>query len=373
MHMRQSQLAVLFAATVAAATVCAAQTTPKTPRADLRARAGAISELCFHPNGKFIASSHAADERIRIWDIASRRVIDTLEVRSAVMEGPTRRKTAVVERLLFTSDGSKLLAAYSDSLRPGGVQCWDIGPDGKAIGAPRALASDIPGMRALTLSPDSSRFAINEPNPETRGERIGIYDLQTGKLVDSLSEARLGVSFLAFIPGTESLISAGGGRAIQWDLTTGAQLRKVHSSREAITAMPVSADGKLLASGGMDDKVLVWELESATKKHEIKAESAGVTAVAFSPSGKSIVTGGVDGTIRVWSAVTGSQREVWRRHQKRPEAIAFAPDGKTVATAGQDEIVFLWDFSEPEKEDPPVVDIRDRSKNETASKKEPDK
>lgn len=323
------------------------------PRADLRARQGTISQICFHPSGKFLASSHANDERIRIWDIAERRAVATLGVRLAVIEGATREKTAEVEGMAFSPDGTRLYEAYSDLRGPGGIQHWTIKPDGQPDGRHETLLERAEGLRAFALSPDGSRYAVNMPDAELSGQKISIRESIKGEVQFELREPRLAVSYLEFVPESPRLVSGGGITTTVWDLDSKKPLRTFGGHKNALTALCVSPDGKLLATGGADDKIFVWNLEDGAKKHEIKSDTGGTTALAFSRSGRSLVSAGGDMSLRVWSVGTGKLRETLRRHTRKPLTLAFSPDGKTLASAGQDEIVFLWDFTEPAEEEKP--------------------
>lgn len=325
-------------------------------RGDLRARQGTISRICFHPSGKFLASSHANDERIRVWDLATGRTVATLQVRLAVIEGATREKTAEVEGMAFSPDGTRLYEAYSDLRGPGGVQHWTLKPDGQADGRHQTLLERAEGLRAFALSPDGARCAVNMPDAELSGQKISIRESLKGEVQFELREPRLAVSYLEFVPNSAWLVSGGGITATLWDLDSKKPLRTFGGHKNALTTLCVSPDGKLLATGGVDDKIFIWNIADGTKKHEIKGDTGGVTALAFSRTGRSLVSAGGDLSLRVWSVSTGQMREALRRHTKKPLTLAFSPDGKTLASAGQDEIVFLWDFAEPAEEEKPSED-----------------
>src|SRR5262249_28059811 len=69
----------------------------------------------------------------------------------------------------------------------------------------------------------------------------------------------------------------------------------------------------------------------------------GVSAMAMSPDGKLLATGSLDDTARLWEAASGKTHGPPLRHQDRVRAVAFSPDGKLLATASEDRTVRVWD------------------------------
>jgi WD40 repeat protein len=83
--------------------------------------------------------------------------------------------------------------------------------------------------------------------------------------------------------------------------------------------------------------VVSWTLE--TRRHR-----GTFSAVALSPDGKLIATGGIDGTIRIWDAADGHLVKALVGHGYHCYALAFSPDGSTLASGGiNDQVVHLWD------------------------------
>jgi dipeptidyl aminopeptidase/acylaminoacyl peptidase len=105
-----------------------------------------------------------------------------------------------------------------------------------------------------------------------------------------------------------------------------------------ITSIAFSPDGKVLAAGQDDYRVILWDVPTWHELGAISFPRKGAQAerpwandtLAFSPDGRYLVTSRYDDFTRLWEVATGT--EVW--HQREPGSAAFSPDGKLLVTAG---------------------------------------
>ncbi|TVU21572.1 hypothetical protein EJB05_31218 [Eragrostis curvula] len=85
----------------------------------------------------------------------------------------------------------------------------------------------------------------------------------------------------------------------------GSILREISSARASTSSVlccHFSSDGKLLATGGHDKKVVLWDTETLKQKSTLEEHSALISDVRFSPCIPRIATSSFDKTIRVWDA-----------------------------------------------------------------------
>jgi len=123
-----------------------------------------------------------------------------------------------------------------------------------------------------------------------------------------------------------------------------ATAQRAPAGDNAITAMAFSADGRLIAAGLRDSRIVVWDAASGQQLRAwVAHQGAPVSGLAFSPDGTTIASGGRDSALRLWDAATGKLRESATGHEQPIREIAYSPDGRSLATTGEDSRVVLWD------------------------------
>lgn len=115
----------------------------------------------------------------------------------------------------------------------------------------------------------------------------------------------------------------------QWE---GIRLSDGHTA--AVRNVVFSPDGRLIVSGGEDNRVIVWDSVRRERLATFNDHSGWITAVAFSPDGRFFATGSTDTTIIIWDAQRLQKAEVLQGHQGRLVALAFSPDGQYLVSSG---------------------------------------
>jgi WD40 repeat protein len=187
---------------------------------------------------------------------------------------------------------------------------------------------------SVAVSPDGSLVASG-------GGRL--YDARTGTLLrvfgDSWDENGPGGKGVAFSPDGRTLAAAGFHKDKLigiFDVQTGKRLQSLAGHTEwEIDAVAFSPDGKLLASTGVDKQLLVWELATGKLRHRLANQTSRIPALTFSPDSATLAAGG-DQTIRLWDVATGRLRKVLEGHRDWVCTLAFSPDGRTIASGSCD-------------------------------------
>jgi WD40 repeat protein len=167
--------------------------------------------------------------------------------------------------------------------------------------------------------------------------------------VARIGTVRLRQSFVgcvAFSPNGRVLASGGRDDKIRfWDPATGKEVRSFAVNKQGLNAIAFSRDGALLASAGQDPEIIVWRMASGEELYKVKCRDP-LTSIAISPDGKLVASGDQNNAVRVWDVNTGKEIQCSQGKEGYGViAVAFSPDGKTLAAARGDGPIQLWNVA----------------------------
>ncbi len=125
------------------------------------------------------------------------------------------------------------------------------------------------------------------------------------------------------------------------------KVKSVHKG--SVWSVATSDDGKLVASGSVNNRICVWDIESDNLAYleghfDIPSTTKGVTSVAFAPKSKYLASAGADHTVRIWDLETRRSIQVLSGHVDEVRSVAFSKDGSFLASGSRDNSVRLWDW-----------------------------
>jgi len=151
------------------------------------------------------------------------------------------------------------------------------------------------------------------------------------------------VNTLAINPDSHTLASGGDDKNIKlWDLNTQKILASLSGHSQAVKSVAFSPDGKILATASDDKTIKLWEVKTLKEICTLLGHSHAVKSVAFSPDGQILASGSWDKTIKLWDVNTGTEICTITGHQLQVNSVAFSPQGQLLASASYDRTIRLW-------------------------------
>jgi len=239
-------------------------------------------------------------------------------------------------------------------------------------------------ISSIDFSPDGRYLAAASLDGKVR-----VYDWSAravGKpLVELAGSERIGYPVL-FDPAGKRLF-VGGKTPTVYNTADWAEAGKLQAVHSWVYDIAFSADGKLFATAGGDDKTVgVWNAATLKLERQLKGHTDKIFAVAFDRRGGSLVSGGRDRTVRVYRIVEGwketkvvtrhtaavmsltmspnenicvstsfngealllevgdyDERDALRRHADSATCAGFSRDGRFLVTGSWDNFVYLYD------------------------------
>ena len=342
---------------------------------------GSVEAVRFSPDGTLLAVStlgdNATDSGVRIWDVASGRLVAQLAAGSSLAVGAIAWRPdgqAVAAQLL---QASGLAGIYEWNPWTGGQMRMVAGADG--AGVVLSLTYSAADRLALGSADGSvelwdtgavtriSRHTDHADNAQTHqaGDPISVQVASSGALIASASpldpmirlwDGRTGAAVrafpdligggtgptsLAFSPSGDTLYTTSGANSIaEWDPKNGAYLSSLVQGPRGGTstgkppfALAVSRDGHTRVAVDIDGTVLRWH----TNSNWLPGPTAAVTSLAFAPGGRTVSAGDFDGALYSWNAATGkldSGTAVATGTSGGVQEIAYTPDGTLITGTG---------------------------------------
>jgi WD40 repeat protein len=275
-----------------------------------------VNSAAFSPDGRQIISG-SWDQTIKLWDIATGRIIRTFE-----------ENTSHVYSVAFSPDGRQILSG-SD----GFVKLWD-----KATGnGIRTFYGDLRQVYSIAFSPDGRQILASSGNTI-------IWDVATGREIRKFTGTRA-----TFSPDGRQILSASLDGIIRlWDTSTGREIRTFMGQPGLIVSLEFSHDGKHIVSNIRDFNInesiiKIWDVSTSREIITFTGYSSYVHSVMFSPDGTQILYGLGEGIIILSDISTGRIRRTFSGHAGQVLAAIFNTDGRYILSSSSDRTIKLWD------------------------------
>ena len=354
---------------------------PELPRT-LAGHSSPVFALAFSADGRSLVSG-GTDRTIQRWDLSSptnkpeslsgyAQEIHSIAVsrKNEVFAGTGKGTIAVWD---LKAKDPRLAERINLPLTQGeSVRCVSlVGEDGKVMafgtsGGRIFLWNPARQELSESSSPNAKPVLCIASSPDGRtfasGSDEGItFWSAAGQLMGEVPSEKGTVSALAFRPDGQVLASnTAGNEIVFWDIARkqpldlpalAKDLNGPDAHAKHVTSLVFSPDGKQLAAGDADEKVLLWDATTGARiSNEPLCEFDNPTyspvhALAYSSTGK-LAAAGRDPKILLCDAASSPSKPAVKRlekHKAKVSSLAFSPDGETLASASEDGALILWD------------------------------
>lgn len=254
-----------------------------------------ISHAMSIPDGKIFTVSPDALQlvsyspyHVSLWDVQTGTLTQTLKEEPYDLADWRRSDTRKDFKVATFSNDSKLLFVA-------GTGAW-VYDSGQVLAEPY---TGYPYPRRIMFSPDNAHFAACADNcriGDFKDNSVALSDCATDFGFNPAGDLLVGLKYQCYRdtggPFHEVAI---------WQVATGKVLENLPIPEADLTSVAFSTDGRLIAVGQADGKILLIETESLKVLATLSGHNGAVDHLAFSKTGQWLASSAVDGSIRFWN------------------------------------------------------------------------
>jgi len=130
---------------------------------------------------------------------------------------------------------------------------------------------------------------------------------------------------------------------------------RLESHTSGVYAVSFSPDGKIIASGDAEGKIILWSSEGKIIPTPILKHEGAIWSIRFSHNGLFFASASFDKTVKIWDK-SGKLLHTLK-HEDQVYDLSFSKDGNRIASAGKNGNIIIWDI----KNEQPWKILRDKN------------
>lgn len=293
--------------------------------------------LALSPDGTLLAAGTSRGA-LKLWRASNGEDVATVE---------NAHEQSILEMAFVSNE--ILLTGSQD----GTLFAWDL----KSTPPTSRLIREFSNPLTFCLSEDRTRLAISTSrSSEVNSPSTAIlFSLDKDLTLQQLRRGRISpdlVSSLVYFGENHGVVAADyqGDLIFMPESDLAPEVRPAIPTRlkgsELLLALASTRDGKLVASGAKDGRILLWNAAEKRVIRVLPGHQGGVDRLCFSNSGVRLASASDDGEIRIWTTTDSSATEQTLALDFDCWAMSVRPGGKSFAVAGHAGKVRIFSASD---------------------------
>jgi serine/threonine-protein kinase len=304
------------------------------PQAELRGHNSVVSAVALTSDGRFAATGDV-DGKIRVWDLAA----------SEPTEVGRLMRPSEIQAITFAPRDPELIA-FGEVQNGNAALCrWDW-PVNRLVPWNEFGKSNQFGIGCVEFAADGAMIAAGV-GPQAIVGQVNKREAGRWRVFKNQGAA---LQTLAISPDHAFLATASHNSVRCFDLNKhrwrGNSGVEVKTDAASIATMSFSPDGRWLAMGALDGRVILWDFaDESGSVIELPGHSSGVVRVQFTSDGGGLVSIATNGDVFFWEGTSAHVNREFRINLKMAYRVALSIDSMRLVAGYSNGNIAFWNLA----------------------------